>query len=96
MDNNFTLKKADFFEVDMVQEALFMAFHPEPLGEDDALDERYLALWNMFLITVGWTEDEYFRELEAVSKKCADCGQDLDDDDLPELKSLVNNQSKPN
>jgi hypothetical protein len=67
------IQKADFEAVDAVFEALDFAFHPN--GFDDEPDERFLSLWRLFLVTVGWIEDDYWMECEfrAQNHKCDKC-----------------------
>lgn len=80
-----TIVKMDFEGVEAVFDALNFAFHPAPLMEGDELDRRMLALWNLFLVSVGWSEDEFWDEVnhrDACCKEhtCVDCGKSLDED----------------
>jgi hypothetical protein len=94
------IEKMDFDKVNAVQDALLFAFHPEELGEEDQLDSRYLALWNIFLASVGWTEDEFWEEFKARPNHCPDCGKltDADGDHLDEEDehSLKEDKTPPN
>jgi hypothetical protein len=65
------IEKMDFDDIDSVQDTLYYVFHQN----DDNLDPRFLALWTMFLVSVGWTEDEYFNELKNRRENytCDDC-----------------------
>jgi hypothetical protein len=56
------IEKMDFDNIDSVQDVLYCVFHHHK--NDDDLDPRFLAIWNIFLSCVGWTEDEYFATLK--------------------------------
>ena len=72
LSENITLiQKVEFEAVDEVFNALDFAFHPE--GFEDDPDERFLALWRLFLISAGWCEDDYWMELEYRHHKCDKC-----------------------
>jgi hypothetical protein len=98
------VEKMDFEDVDMVQDTLFVAFHPDPdeIGEDGELDNRYLALWHIFLTSVGWTDAEYWQEYKTRPHHCPDCGEltdcdgdHVDEEDL-ELPKIPSPESKLN
>jgi hypothetical protein len=77
-----TIDKLDFDGVNAVNHSLFFAFHQdEDLGEDDELNPKFFTVWHAFLAIAGWTEDEYFAELENQEHICKDCGQPINDDD---------------
>lgn len=67
------IEKMDFDDIDSVQDILYYAFHQDRCDED--LDTRFLAIWNIFLSCVGWTEDEYFAVLNERKKNhvCEGC-----------------------
>lgn len=84
------VQKADFEAVDNVFEALDMVFHPD--GIDDEPDERFLALWRLFLVSVGWIEDDFWFELDfRRNHKCDKCKEkesaDKVDSTSPDKKS---------
>jgi hypothetical protein len=79
------VQKADFEAVDAVFEALDMAFHPD--GFDDDPDERFVSLWRLFLVSVGWIEDDYWMECDfRKHHKCDAC---------KEKEALENKDSTP-
>jgi len=100
------IEKMDFDKVNAVQHALGYAFIPEDLGENDNIDNRFFALWHIFLVTVGWTEDEYWAAHKAQDHNhCPDCGAptdedgehgDGDDEEINKLKVVEPSESKPN
>jgi hypothetical protein len=103
LDNKSTgltiIEKMSFERVDAVQDALGFAFHPDELDEDDELDERYLALWHVFLATVGWTDNEYWAEYKSRShlRNCPDCGKLMDKEgDHVDENGKPKNDSKSN
>lgn len=53
-------------EVEHVFGALISAFHPDDIGEDGP-DQRFLALWTLFLQCAGWNEDEYWDAIDAIN-----------------------------
>lgn len=71
------IEKMDFESVDDVHSALLFSFHPTPLEDDEMLDDRFVALWILFLASVGWTEDEFWVEYKSRSHdKCPKCGSE--------------------
>ena len=82
--------------MDFVQDALFIAFHPHEVDEEGP-DERYLALWTLFLASVGWTDHEYWAEWQSRPHPCNDCGETHDEDDENlEVIPVKNGGSKSN
>jgi hypothetical protein len=67
------MEKMDFEQVYGVFDALNIAFHPNGIDED-GLNDHFQALWVLFLSTSGWTEDEFWEEMEKgeehVCEKC--------------------------
>lgn len=63
------LQKVDFEAVDEVFDALNFAFHPNGLGEEEP-DDRFISLWKIFLSISGWSEDDYWMELEFRKEHC--------------------------
>ena len=61
-----------FEQVDNFQYALLFAFHPDGLEEDEDIDERFLAIWTIFLSMSGWTNDEYWQHFDE-NHKCEEC-----------------------
>ncbi len=68
----------DFEGVYMVFDSLYMAFHPNGEGEDD-VDNRFLALWTLFLASVNWTEDQFWDTLDSHEHTCPDCQKELEE-----------------
>lgn len=70
MNDDILLEKeifVDYEAVDFMYAALRNAFLTD--DEDDNVYEsesfrRFLALWHLFLVSAGWTEEEYFDERE--------------------------------
>ena len=91
------IEKMDFDSIDNIHGALLFAFHPEELGDDEDFDDRFIALWHIFLATVGWTDDEFWAEYKSRSHQCPKCeaeknksnGENKSEEDStpPELKS---------
>lgn len=76
-----SIPRMDFDNVDMVNETLFCAFHPDGLGEDETIDERFMALFTVFLASVGWTEAEYWAVIHEREHKCPTCGSLQDEEE---------------
>lgn len=96
VSENLTLiQKMDFETVDSVFDALDFAFHQNGIDDDEGPDERMLSLWRLFLITVGWTEDEYWNEHHFHYGKCSHCS-DEKDVDKTENSSEKNDNKKLN
>jgi hypothetical protein len=80
----FTINnKMDYDDVEHVYHAMFSAFHPEIVEQEDMEEEAgfeanfdFICLWRMFLKCAGWTEEEYFEygddELELAELVAAD------------------------
>ena len=94
------IDKMDFESVDDVFSSLFGAFHPNGIqGEEDHADPKFIALWTLFLASVGWTEEEYWAEEENHVHTCEKCKAEMgepDEEELPSLKKLEGNSSKSN
>jgi len=96
VEEGFTkIKKMDFELVDTFQSTLAFVFFPEGLDvvdDTDDVNDRYLALWHIFLATVGWTDNEYWAEYKVRPHHCHDCGsliendEHVDEDDALDLK----------
>lgn len=75
-------EKINFDKVYSVYDSLFQAFHnfsdEEMQDNDIELDPVMLSLWTLFLSNSGWTEDEFWNEMEAQSTEEADPADDLD------------------
>jgi hypothetical protein len=86
LDNQSTgltiIEKMSFEDVDVVFDVLHDVFHPNGLDEDkdEHPDARFLALWTLFLSSVGWTDDEYWEEWKSRPHHCHDCGAQIDKD----------------
>ncbi len=95
------IKKMDFERVDAVFDTLHWAFHPNGVNdEENSLDERCTAFWKLFLVTVGWTEDEFWKEYNAKPHDCPECGESCEDgedeDFRPDDLNKSITESKPN
>jgi hypothetical protein len=66
----------DFEGVDMFFDGVFAAFHREGLDGDEMTDPRFIALWTLFLASVGWTEEEFWEEQEHFNHSCPKCSED--------------------
>ena len=79
LDGNSTgfsiIEKMDFELVDNVFDALHMAFHSDDDHENDDVDMRFMAFWNLFLCSTGWTEDEFWETWEERACHCPKCGE---------------------
>jgi hypothetical protein len=63
------IERMDFDLINDVCSELYFAFHAnQPEEEDEDVDPRFLAVWGVFLATVGWTEEEYWEVYEAVKE----------------------------
>lgn len=73
-NSNDTLDaRMDFDSVYGVFDALHFAFHPNGIG-DEGIDERCRALFVLFLASSGWTEDEFWNEMDSHSDhQCDKC-----------------------
>jgi len=62
----------DFDSVYQVFDTLHFVFDAD--GEE--IDDRCQALWVLFLSSVGWTQDEFWKEWELHQNDdvCQDCG----------------------
>lgn len=69
-----------FDDVYFVFDALYTAFHhnPGPNHTGD-VDERFLSFWTLFLITAGWTEEEFWEELDNSEHTCEECRKEQAD-----------------
>ena len=82
--SGFTIiEKMDFECVDAFNDALNFAFYPDGIDDDEDLDVRFLALWHLFLSSVGWTEDEFWETYKSRPCKCGKCGVQMDNDGNP-------------
>lgn len=87
------IKRIPFESVDFVFDALHDAFHPNGL-ENKEPDTKFLALWNLFLHTVGWTDEEYWDEYDS---HCGVCGKRLpaEETKMP-AEPTADSSKKPN
>jgi hypothetical protein len=71
------IQKMDFDGAELVHNGLFAGFHPDGLEEDEEIDSRFLALWNLFLASVGWSNDEFWAEHEErYHAECSQCAEE--------------------
>lgn len=79
--NRKIMKKIEFEKVFEVYEALTHAFHedllqdPEQEGKEVEPDQKMLSLWILFLLSAGWDEDEFWKEVD--SRATDDVPQEL-------------------
>jgi hypothetical protein len=65
------IKKMDYDGIDAVHNALCFAFYPHGMDDDDEdLDDRFMALWTIFLSSVGWNEGDYWEEYHSRPHTC--------------------------
>ena len=71
------MEKLAFDKVYAVFDSIFYAFSDRATEETGA-DPCAQALWILFLSQTGWTEDEFFEELEANAEdhECENCRDD--------------------
>jgi hypothetical protein len=97
-----TIVKMDFELVEDVFFTIHHAFHPNGFDNGEEVDDRFVALWHLFLFTTGWTEDEFWATSKEHEHTCPDCGAPIDDDDeddleLPEVSEAKSKpEDKPN
>lgn len=107
LDNQSTgltiIEKMDYEGLDAFHDALCFAFYPNGIDDEEDLDVRFLALWHIFLSSVGWTEDEFWDEYKSRPRHCHDCGalidrdgNHIDDEDIIGNDENTPPESKPN
>lgn len=69
-----SFRKLDFEGVDEVFNALIFAFHPNGLEGEEEPDPRFHASWQSFLVTAGWSEDEFWEVSHEHDSHCPHCG----------------------
>lgn len=73
LSQNLTLmEKVEYEAVEMVFHSLLDSFHPEGYPEED-FDVRFSALWNLYLITAGWSEEDFWEEFDFHIEMCDKC-----------------------
>lgn len=87
------IQKMDFAGLEAVHDALCFAFYPNSIDEDEDLDVRFMSLWNLFLSSVGWNEDEFWEEYHEKYHQCPNCQQEPTSSDE---KSLDNSKDNKN
>jgi hypothetical protein len=90
-----SIPKMAFEDVDMVNDVLFSAFHPDGLEEDEQVNDRFLALFTVFLAAVGWTEAEYWEVIHERQHTCPHCGS-MQDEKEEELVAKADPNKKKN
>jgi hypothetical protein len=54
--------------------------------EDDDLDPRFTATWHNLLLVSGWSENEFFEELEEMEEhECPNCAAERETEALPAI-----------
>ena len=84
-----------FDNVDLVNDALNIAFHPngfedDESADDESADDRLISLFTIFLQLVGWSEEEYWDEVRSRHNNCPHCKENNDEaesEDKSDLKS---------
>jgi len=68
------MRKFDFDSVESVYFSLWNSYHPEQTGgeENFEIDFTFMSIWHLYLRTSGWTEDEFFEEMDNRVEEC-DC-----------------------
>jgi hypothetical protein len=89
------IKKMEFEGVDAVHDALFFAFHPTEIDDDEDLDDRFMALWTLFLAAVGWNEEDYWDEYRSRPNKCI-CSKCAEEKALAEKSVEDKSKTDPN
>lgn len=73
------IRKMSFDQVDQVFESLDYSFHPKGVAEGEQLDDRFNALWTIFLSYSGWSEEEYW-EAKREDCECEVCEAEKEDE----------------
>ena len=89
------IKKMDYDGVDAVHDALGYAFHPDGVDDDEGLDDRFMALWTIFLSSVGWNEEDYWDEYKSRPNKCI-CNKCVEEKALAEESAEDKPKTDPN
>lgn len=76
-DNLTVIQKMSYEGIDAVHDALCFAFYPDGIDEDEMLDDRFMAIWNIFLASVGWNEEDYWDKHRTYNHHCPDCGEPI-------------------
>ena len=63
----------DFEAVYSVFDALYSAFHYDTDLPEGDVDGRFVALWTLFLCSVGWNEDLFWETLDSHEHTCSEC-----------------------
>lgn len=67
------IDKMDYDSVYQVFDTLHFVFGA---GDSEEIDERCQALWTLFLVSVGWTQEEFWAEWDRNHDEvCSDCGE---------------------
>lgn len=88
--------KMAFDDVYLVFDSLYSAFHAGKDIHDGNVDEHFVALWTLFLITAGYTEDEFWALMDQ-EHECEHCQTEKVDEEtgltLLEPKPITDKQS---
>ena len=63
----------DFDSVYFVFDALYSAFHQDRNIDVDGADDRFVALWTLFRISVGWEDEDEFFDILHEEHECPEC-----------------------
>jgi hypothetical protein len=66
---------------------LFYAFGDEESADD--VDPREIALFTLFLASVGWTEDEFWQASEEAGEMCPDCEKEKEKEKEKEQEEVL-------
>lgn len=69
----------DFDDVYMVFDALYGAFHHDTELPEGDVDNRFVALWTLFLASVGWSEDLFWNTLDGHEHTCPECRKEQEE-----------------
>jgi hypothetical protein len=72
------IERMDFERIDAFFDVLHDTFHPNE--SPDEFDVRFISFWKLFLVSVGWTENEFWDEWDKRPHTCKDCGAHMDED----------------
>lgn len=61
--------KMSFDQVNSFFNALDYAFHPRGISKDEGPDDKFIAIWTIFLNFSGWTENEYW-DADSLNDDC--------------------------
>lgn len=93
--------KVSFDKIVDTYYSMYELFELKNVKKDDPkfgeMEARFMSLFTLLLVCVGWTEDEFFRQLEGAPEEDGEEEED-DPDSVRELTDLmvINPANKPN